>query len=226
LQGEAESLQETVVSLGLLPLVERGVQVGMRSAAFIPLFIFAIAIGLAATQTLPVQIPFAAAALALVVTNRIPMRRAIESIDWSIIILLGAIIPLGHALQNSGGTDLIADGIITLAGHAAPIIILGVLLVITMTLSDVINNAATAVLMAPIAVSIAHALNANIDPFLMTIAVGASCSFLTPISHQNNTLVMGPGGYKFFDYFRLGLALEVIVLLVGLPLILMVWPLY
>jgi len=223
MQGDADTMQETIVKLGFLPLIERGVHVEKRGAYW-PVGIFALAIFFVAIGLLHVQIAFAIAVLALVLLNITPIRRVYESIDWSIIILLGAIIPIGSALQATGGTHLIASLFIHLAGELAPIFILGLLLLITMTLSDVMNNAATAVVMAPIAVSIANAMHVSIDPFLMTVAVGASCSFLTPIGHQNNTLVMGPGGYKFFDYFRVGLPLEILVLLVGLPMILYIWP--
>lgn len=224
LQGDAKTIMEDIAKLGFLPLIERGVQI-KKTRAFIPIGIFVVAIVLVAFRLLPVQIAFSMVVLALVLLNVMPIRRVYETIDWSIIILLGAIIPIGSALQATGGTDLLANGILALTGQYSPMIILALLLMLTMTLSDVMNNAATAVVMAPIAVSIANALHANIDPFLMTVAVGASCSFLTPIGHQNNTLVMGPGGYKFFDYFRVGLPLEVLVLLVGLPMILYVWPL-
>lgn len=224
LQGDLETIQENVFNLGLLPLVERGVQVGMPRRAFMSIIIFAIAITLTATRILPVQVSFAVTVLMFILFKIIPVRNVYKNIDWSIIVLLAAMIPIGDALQSTGGTKLIANLFMMLAGNAAPIFIFGLLLVVTMTLSDVMNNAATAVVMAPIAVSIADAMQASVDPFLMTVAIGASCSFLTPISHQNNTLVMGPGGYKFGDYIRLGLPVEAIVLIVGLPMILWIWP--
>ena len=224
LQGEAETLRESSVSLGFLPLVERGVQVGLQRRVIFPILIFGIAIVFAALRIFPVQIAFSGAVIAMVVTNVLPARRLYESIDWSIIVLLGAMIPVGGALQSSGGTELIAHAFVHLTGSMAPVFILGLLMIITMTLSDIMNNAATAVVMAPIGVGIAQAMGVSIDPFLMTVAVGASCSFLTPIGHQNNILVMGPGGYKFYDYFRIGVVLELIILIVGLPAILYFWP--
>lgn len=225
LQGDSEDLQESAVRLGLLPLVERGVQVGRQRKAWLPLSILIGAIAFAATGVLPIQIAFAVAVLLLVLTNVITARAVYESIDWRIVILLAAMIPIGMALQTTGGTDIIAHGFTLLTGHTSSIWIITLLLIISMTMSDLINNAATAVIMAPIAMSIANALHANIDTFLMAVAVGASCSFLTPIGHQNNTLVMGPGGYKFGDYWRLGLPLQILILVVGVPTILWIWPL-
>lgn len=224
LQGQSDIMHDAIHSLGVLPLVERGVQVGMRRKAYIPLFIFALAIMAAALQIFPVQIAFAAAVLVLTIINVIPVRRVYQSIDWSIIVLLAAMIPIGGALQSTGATQLIAQGIISLAGNGSSVLLIALLFFITMTISDFMNNAATAVVMAPIAVSIAQSMHVSIDPFLMTVAVGASCSFLTPISHQNNTLVMGPGGYKFTDYMRLGLPVELLVLVLGVPMILWIWP--
>lgn len=223
-QGNAETLSETISMLGLLPLVERGVSVGVPRRALLPILIFAISITVSALQLLAVQVSFAMGVVALVMVNVIPARDIYKNVDWSIIVLLAAMIPVGGALQSTGGTELIAQFFLKITGNAPHYVIFGLLLIITMTLSDIMNNAATAVVMSPIAVGIAHAMQASIDPFLMTVAIGASCSFLTPISHQNNTLVMGPGGYKFSDYWRLGLPVEIIVVLVGLPMILWVWP--
>ena len=134
-------------------------------------------------------------------------------------------IPLGGALQATGGTELIAQSIVGLAGAVPTFVVLAVLLIVTMTLSDLMNNAATAIVMAPIGVAIAVQLGVNSDPFLMAVAVGASCAFLTPIGHQNNVLVMGPGGYRFGDYWRMGLPLEALIVVVSVPLILVFWPL-
>jgi len=134
-------------------------------------------------------------------------------------------IPVGDALVTTGGATYLAHSIAELADYVPPIYIAGMLMVITMILTDIINNAATAVVMAPIAVSIAQALNCHVDPFLMIVAIGASSSFLTPIGHQNNTLVMGPGGYRFSDYWRMGLPLEILIIIVALPMIAWVWPL-
>ncbi|WP_040070686.1 SLC13 family permease [Coxiella burnetii] len=225
LQGPVDVLEENVASLGFLPLLERGLDVGMKRMAFLPIIIFIFAIFLAGVQWVPVEVAFGGAVILLLLFRLLPTRLIYESIDWPVIILLGAMIPVGEALQSTGGTTLIAHFISSFTKDYPPFIILGLVMIITMTLSDFMNNAATAVVMAPIGVSIAHSIHASVDPFLMAVAIAASCSFLTPIGHQNNALVMGPGGYKFFDYIRLGLPLEIVVLVLFLPLILWAWPL-
>jgi di/tricarboxylate transporter len=163
--------------------------------------------------------------IAMVLLRMVSLRELYEAIDWPVLVLLGAMIPVGGALESTGTTTLIANGILTLAGDLSPLVLLGLVLVVTMTLSDIMNNAATAIVMAPISVGIAQALGAAPDPFLMAVAVGASCAFLTPIGHQNNTLIMGPGGYRFGDYWRMGLPLEVLIVVVAVPLIAYIWPL-
>ena len=155
----------------------------------------------------------------------VPIRDLYRSIEWSVIVLLGTLIPIGQALETSGGTTLIAGQLVALSDGYAPWVALTLLMIITMTLSDVMNNTATAVIAAPIAVDVATRLGANPDPFLMAVAIAASCAFLTPIGHKNNTLIMGPGGYHFGDYWRMGLPLEILIILVAIPMILLVWPL-
>ncbi len=157
--------------------------------------------------------------------NIVPLREIYDSIEWPVIVLLGCMIPIGSALQSTGATALIADGIVSLSSGFSPVVVLALLIIVTMTLSDVMNNTATAVIAAPIAVDIAARLSVNPDPFLMGVAVAASCAFLTPIGHKNNTLIMGPGGYRFGDYWRMGLPLEILIIAVALPMILLVWPL-
>ena len=156
--------------------------------------------------------------------NIVPLRQIYESVEWSVIVLLGSMIPIGVALEQTGGTALIAGGIVNLASGLSPGMVLALLIIVVMTLSDVMNNTATAVISAPIAVDIANRLQVNPDPFLMGVAVAASCAFLTPIGHKNNTLILGPGGYGFGGYWRTGLPLEALVVLVGAPTILLVWP--
>ena len=160
-----------------------------------------------------------------VFTGIVPLRELYDSVEWPVIVLLGSLIPIGQALETSGGTALIAGGLVSLSAGQSAVVVLTLLMIITMTLSDVMNNTATAVVAAPIALEIARRLDANPDPFLMTVAVAASCAFLTPIGHKNNTLILGPGGYRFGDYWRLGLPLEIIVIAVAIPMILIVWPL-
>jgi len=161
----------------------------------------------------------------MILCRIVSLSDAYGSIDWSIVVLLGSLIPVGGALETTGVTTLFAEAIVLWTAGLAPWMILTIILIVTMTISDVLNNTATTVVMAPIAVSVARSLEVSIDPFLMAVAVGASCAFLTPIGHKNNVLVMGPGGYRFGDYWRMGLPLEIIVTLVAVPAILYFWPL-
>jgi len=161
----------------------------------------------------------------MVVLNIVPPRDIYDSVDWPVIVLLGAMIPIGQAMETTGVTHLIAATILDLSTGFPPIFALTIVLVLTMTLSDIMNNAATAVVMAPVAANMAQQLGVNTDPFIMAVAIGASCAFLTPIGHQNNTLIMGPGGYSFGDYWRLGLPLEILIVAVSLPMLIWIWPL-
>jgi di/tricarboxylate transporter len=187
--------------------------------------IMAAAVAGAAFGLLPAAIAFAAGVLASMVVRTVPPRAAYEAIDWPVIVLLGALLPVAGAMASTGAADLIARVLLDMVAQGHPIIALALVLIVTMTLSDVMNNAATAAVMCPIAIGTANALNVNADPFLMAVAIGASCAFLTPIGHQNNTLILGPGGFRFGDYWRLGLPLEILVVAVSLPMLLLVWPL-
>ena len=225
LLGSAERLSDLAVRLGLLPLMDRGQQVLQRDKAWIAVSIFAAAIVAASFGViyLPVALGCVVALYALL--NIVPIRTVYESVEWPVIVLLGCMIPIGGALQSTGGTALIANGIVDISMGFSPVMVLTLLIVVTMTLSDVMNNTATAVIAAPIALEIANRLSVNPDPFLMGVAVAASCAFLTPIGHKNNTLIMGPGGYRFGDYWRMGLPLEILVVIVSVPTIVWVWPL-
>jgi len=225
LQGREHMLDDATTAIGCLPLAHRGLKIGYKRKVPMALGIFAASILLVVTGLLPVQIAFSMAALGMVLSRILPVKDVYQSIDWPVIVLLAAMIPVGGALESSGGADMIASQILELGGNIPPWALLTIILVVTMFLSDIINNAATVVLMAPIAISVAHGTGYSIDPFLMAVAVGGSCAFLTPIGHQSNTLVMGPGGYKFTDYWRMGLPLEVIITILGIPLIMWVWPL-
>ncbi|MCA8930099.1 MAG: SLC13 family permease, partial [Alphaproteobacteria bacterium] len=227
LQGEADRLHDVVGSLGCLPLAERGLKPPPRSKeqSLAALGCFLGGIALAASGLFSVAVSLAAGATMLLVLRVLHMRQAYEAIDWPVIVLLSALIPLGEALQTSGAATMIADLLLRLTDGQAPWFVLALLMGATCALTNVLNNAATAVVMAPLAVDLARALEANPDSFLMGVAISASCAFLTPIGHQNNALVMGPGGYKFADYWRLGLPLSVLVLTVGLLMILWIWPL-
>jgi len=226
LQGKKDALQAALPKIGCLPLAERGIRIGGPKLALLAIVIFGSALAISALGILPVQITFSAAVVLMILTSIVSLRDAYDSVEWPIIILLGAMIPVGQALEVSGGAALIAGSIVTAGSTFPPEATLVLLLIITMFLSDLVNNAASTVLMAPIAIGIALDLGASIDPFLMAVAIGASCAFLTPIGHQSNTLVMGPGGYHFTDYWRMGLALEVIIVVVSIPLLLLFWPMY
>lgn len=225
LQGPEKSLHEALSELGCLPLAERHLKLGQSRRLLMAVGLFSAGISLAALGLLPVQVAFALVAVAMVLTGLLSLKDAYAAIDWPIIVLLGAMIPVGGALQTTGAAEAIAGQLLEWGRALPPAATLGLLLVGTMFLSDLINNAAAAVLAAPIALSLASGLQVSPDPFLMGVAVGASCAFLTPIGHQSNALVMVPGGYRFGDYWRLGLPLEILIVAVGLPLILWWWPL-
>jgi len=225
LLGSNERLEDISNWLGCLPLAERGLQVTQRQKAGLALLIFGSAVVLASVGVLYLPIALGIAVALMVLTGIIPIGKMYTSVEWSVIVLLGSMIPIGMALESSGGTGLIAEGIVNAASGLPPAAVLVILMIVTMTLSDVMNNVATAVIAAPIAVNIANSLEVNPDPFLMSVAVAASCAFLTPIGHKNNTLIMGPGGYRFGDYWRMGLPLEILVIAIGVPMILWVWPL-
>ena len=224
--GPRNVLGEISSWLGALPLAgAENLSVTKRHKAWLAAGLFAAAILLASAGVLYLPVALAIVVAAYVLLNILPARQVYDSIEWPVIVLLGSMIPLGVALEASGGTALIADGITGLAEGYSPVVVLTLLMIVTMTLSDVMNNTATAVIAAPIALDIAHRLQVNPDPFLMAVAVAASCAFLTPIGHKNNTLVMGPGGYRFGDYWRMGLPLEVLIIVVSIPMIVWVWPL-
>ena len=223
LEGDPENLPEAIAELGFLPLAERDLRVGRPRPALLASGLFVFAITLASLGLLSLPVALGSAALAMILVGLVPVREMYDHIDWPVIVLLGAMIPVSQALEVSGTTQLIASSLVGMS--LPPVVLLTVILVVTMTLSDVINNAATAVVMAPIALTIAQQLGVNPDAFLMAVAIGASSAFLTPIGHQNNALILGPGGYRFGDYWRMGLPLEVLIVLVAIPMLLIVWPL-
>ncbi|MDG2154597.1 MAG: SLC13 family permease [Gammaproteobacteria bacterium] len=225
LLGSDERLSDVIGRLSLLPLQDRGQRVIKRDKAWLAVGVFSTAIILASTGLVYLPVALGCVTTLYILLNIVPVRSMYDSIEWPVIVLLGSMIPIGAALQSTGGTTLIVDSILSVSSEFSPAIVLTLLIIVTMTLSDVMNNTATAVIAAPIAVEIAARLNVNPDPFLMGVAVAASCAFLTPIGHKNNTLIMGPGGYKFGDYWRMGLPLEIIIVAVSVPMILIVWPL-
>jgi di/tricarboxylate transporter len=191
----------------------------------IPLAGGLFALGLAATACglAPVQIALLSVALVMILVGIVSVREAYEAIDWPILVLLGAMMPVGGAFESTGSAELLAGQVARVADWGGTWLLLPALMVGTMLLSNVVNNAAAAVLMAPIAVRVAASADASPDALLMAVAVGASAAFLTPIGHQSNTLVMEPGGYRFGDYWPLGLVVSIIVVLIGTPMILLVW---
>jgi len=225
LLGPTEQVEEVANWLGVLPLAERGLNVTQYKRAGLAAGIFAAAIGVASFGGLYLAVALAIVVVAYVLLDIVPLQEVYSQVEWPVIVLLGSMIPLGTALEDAGGTALIAREIIDYTAGFHPAVILTVLMVVIMTLSDVLNNTATAVVGAPIAVDMASRLQVNPDPFLMAVAVAASCAFLTPIGHKNNTLIMGPGGYKFGDYWRMGLPLEILIVAVSVPSILLFWPL-
>ncbi len=225
LLGPTERVNDVVTWLGVLPLAERGLSVTQYKKAWLATGIFAVAIGVASFGGLYLAVALAIVVAAYVFLDIVPLQEVYQQVEWPVIVLLGSMIPLGAALEQSGGTALIAQGIVNLTDGLPTMIVLTALMIVIMTLSDVLNNTATAVVGAPIAVDVATRLNASPDPFLMAVAVAASCAFLTPIGHKNNTLIMGPGGYKFGDYWRMGLPLEIIIVATAVPAILFFWPL-
>jgi di/tricarboxylate transporter len=224
LQGDADRLAEAVARLGLLPLAARPLQLGQRGRSALGMALFAVPVVAAATGLVDLPVALTLSALAMVLTRLVPLRDLYESIDWPVIVLLGAMMPIGEAFQTTGATTLVADLVTALGTDLPAWVILAALIAVTMLLSDLLNNAATAVMMGPVALAMAKALEANPDTLLMAVAIGASCSFMTPVGHQNYTLVMGPGGYAFRDYWRVGLPLELVVVAVATPLLLYVWP--
>jgi di/tricarboxylate transporter len=225
LLGPEEQLLNVVDWLGCLSLAERGYEVPQRGKAWSAVAIFAAAILAASTGMIYLPMALAAVVVAYVLLRIVPLTQVYSSVEWPVIVLLGSMIPIGAALEESGGTALVANAIVDWTAGWPTVAVLAILMLVTMTLSDVLNNVATALIAAPIGIDIATRLDANPDAFLMAVAVAASCAFLTPIGHKNNTIVMGPGGYKFGDYWRMGLPLEILVVLVGIPMILFVWPL-
>lgn len=225
LQGSPDAIAGFADNSGCVPLAERELRIPDKHKAIVSGGILVLAVGLAAFGLLPPAISFTLGVLASMIFHTIPLRSLYQVIDWPVIVLLAALIPVAGVMQTTGTADLIAKGMLTLMAQGNAIIALGLILIVTMTLSDLMNNAATAAVMCPIAIGTASQLGANPDTFLMAVAIGASCAFMTPIGHQNNTLILGPGGFRFGDYWRMGLPLELLVILVSIPMLLWIWPL-
>ncbi len=225
LHGDSAHLESAVKWMECLALEKRDLQIPHRKKASLAITSFLIAIITASLGYVDLPVALSLVVIFYIAANVIPKIDVYRSINWSVIVLLGAMIPIGEALQSSGGAETLSNALIYLSYGASPVTILSLMLIITMLLSAVLNNVATVLVAAPISVEIAKTLGVNPDTFLMAVAIGASCAFLTPIGHQNNTLVMGPGGYRFGDYWKLGLPLEIVIILVSIPALLYFWPL-
>lgn len=225
LQAREDALQSSLNSLGCLPLASRGLSITTPRNVMLASAIFAITLASIAFGLLPAATALVTGALVMIVVGLIPLGRIYESIDMPVIVLVAAMLPVGQALETTGGSQLIADALLELGQSLPAAATLALLMVAVMLISNVVNNAAAAVLAAPVAISLAGGMDASVDPFLMAVAIGASCAFLPPIGHQSNTLVMAPGGYRFGDYWRLGLPLSILVVLCAVPAILWIWPL-
>ena len=225
MQGPPEAITEFAADNGCVPLAERELRIPNQRKAWLSVGIMTFSVGMAAFGLLPAAISFAMGVLASMALRTVPPRGVYEAIDWPVVVLLAALIPVAGAMQTTGTADLIARVLLENVAQGHAVVGLSLILVVTMFLSDLMNNAATAAVMCPIALGTASALGVNPDSFLMAVAIGASCAFLTPIGHQNNTLILGPGGFRFGDYWRLGLPLEILVAAVSIPLLLLVWPL-
>jgi di/tricarboxylate transporter len=225
LLGAPERNAEAVSKMGVLPLEGRETQVVQRSKASLSIGIFLAAIAAAVIGWVSLPVALAAAVIALIAVGLVSGSEVYDSIEWKVIMLLASLIPLAEAFEYSGGAELIASQILSVTQGFPAWVSLLALMVVTMTLSDFLNNVATTLIAAPIAIGMAAATSTNPDAWLMTVAVAASCAFLTPIGHKNNTIILGPGGYRFGDYWRMGLLLEVLVIAVAFPMILIVWPL-
>ena len=225
MQGPVDVLSEFAADTGCIPLAKRELRIPDKRKAAMAAGIMAVAIVGAGFGLLPAAISFAIGVVASMALRTIPLRMVYEAIDWPVVILLGALIPVAGAMESTGLADLLAQFLLNNFAQGHAVAGLAIILVVSMFLSDLMNNAATAAVMCPVAIGTASALGVNADTFLMAVAIGASCAFLTPIGHQNNTLILGPGGFRFGDYWRLGLPLEILVAAVAMPLLLIIWPL-
>lgn len=225
LQGWEKGMQQTMADLGLLPLADRSLGLGQPTRGLVALAVLAVAMVLITFKLVTVAVGFFAAAAIVMISRQIPMKDAYEAIEGPVIVLLACLIPIAHSLQATGVTDIIGHQLAAIGSQVPGYIAVGMMLAVAMMLTPLLNNAAAVLMLGPVAGVVAKSLNYNPDAFLMAVALGCACDFLTPIGHQNNLLVMGPGGYRFNDYWRLGAPLSLIVLLVGTPLLIVFWPL-
>ena len=224
LSGRSTSINETISSLKLLPIANPEIAFGQNNSVLITISLIAGAIAIASFNIIPIAVIFLATSLLFILLKLVTLRQAYESIDQTVLILLAGMITLGDALQQSGAAESIAQFLLGLNSFITPIFMLIIVLVISIILSDFMNSMASAVVMAPIAILVATSMELSVDPFLIAVAVGSSCAFLTPIGHESNTMVMRQGGYTFYDYFKVGLPLEILVIITSVPLIIHFWP--
>jgi di/tricarboxylate transporter len=225
MQGSAEQLADFAAACNCVPLAERELRIPSRRKALTAVVAMALAVAGAASGSFQPTFWFALGAMAVVLFRALPLRTLYSSVEWPVIVLLAALIPVATAMETTGAAVLVSQFLMNLVARGDAVLALITILVVTMTLTDVMNNAATAAVMCPIAIGTAEALDVSPDAFLMAVAIGASCAFLTPVGYQNNTLILGPGGFRFGDYWRVGLPLELIVLAVAIPMLLWRWPL-
>ncbi len=225
MQGPSDTLVDFSADFGCVPLARRDLHIPDRRRAVTATMIMLAAVTVAALGWLPAAVSFAAAVLASMALRTVSPRAVYEAVDWPVVVLLAALLPVAGAMQATGAAELIARLLLEGLANGDAIIGLAVILVTTIVLTDLMNNAATAAVMAPIGLGAALQLGVNPDTFLMAVALGSSCAFLTPIGHQNNTLILGPGGFRFGDYWRMGLPLDLIVIALGIPVLLWAWPL-
>lgn len=225
MQGPSDLIAEFAAATGCAPLAARSLRVPDRRKMLTASGIMIFAIALATFGILPAAVSFSLGVLLVMLSRVLPLRNVYTAVDWPVIVLLGALLPVAQAMETTGAAKVLATFLLDTLAQGNTIVALVLIMVVTMGMTDVINNAATAAMMSPIALGSAAQLNVNPDTFLMAVAVGASCAFLTPIGHQNNTLILGPGGFRFGDYWHLGLPLELLVILVTIPMLLIVWPL-
>ncbi len=226
LRSASPQMADTLGELRILPLAHRSISLGRDERSIWPVLVLAVAMGLVAAHVLTVGVAFFLAAVAMLLLRTMTMHEAYETVEWHVLILLGALIPVTHALHDTGGTGLLANLVLSVVQGLPGAWALAFILVVTLIVTPFLHNAPTVLIMGPLAASVAVKLGYNVDPFLMAVALGAGCDFLSPLGHQCNTLVMGPGGYRFADYSRLGAPLSLMVIIVGLPMILWVWPLH
>ena len=225
MQGSIEALSGFAAEFGCVPLATRDIRVPKKGEALKATLVMVAAVAAAALGLVPVAVSFATGVLALMALRIVSPRSVYQAVDWPVIVLLGAMLPVAGAMASTGAADLIAGFLLDTVAQGHAVLGLAVILAATMLMTDFMNNAATAAVMCPVALSTAAQLQVNPDSFLMAVAIGASCAFLTPIGHQNNTLILGPGGFRFGDYWRMGLPMDVLIVCVTLPTLLWVWPL-